>query len=320
MLIILYYLFRRTAPRLTYEALQKALTKYADQYETNKGCEMVEPTKTLRQNEIDSIAQAFENNLENQWLTFNNNPNISLSGSKEEEKEEDFFLNMCLKTALSYGNVLVLRDKEKDNQLLGVAALANPGHPFKDMHFFRGMGFKKPSFVNKKAKKEGWEDAVNVKFDALVNQSEKFHHQHFKNQKHWYLQILGVVQDAQGKGVGKKLLDCCFALAHESGHPLYLECNDDNVPYYEKRGFRKLGDIRCIPKPKKKLKNRLLLEFEEFNLNGMIWESGNNEKNQIIAISSPSSLSLSKSQLSSSYDDEKQEDGSDQSFDEIEKK
>ncbi len=55
---------------------------------------------------------------------------------------------------------------------------------------------------------------------------------------HWYVAVLGVAPAAQGRGVGRALLDDVFARAEADGVPVYLETtNPDNVPLYEHLGF-----------------------------------------------------------------------------------
>ena len=55
---------------------------------------------------------------------------------------------------------------------------------------------------------------------------------------HWYLWVLGVDPDAQGQGIGGRLLKPVLARADESGTACYLETEtESNVGFYERRGF-----------------------------------------------------------------------------------
>jgi RimJ/RimL family protein N-acetyltransferase len=57
--------------------------------------------------------------------------------------------------------------------------------------------------------------------------------------KHWYLCILGVAPEIRGTGVGSALMQPMLRRADEEGLPCYLETfAADNVPFYEKHGFR----------------------------------------------------------------------------------
>jgi len=56
---------------------------------------------------------------------------------------------------------------------------------------------------------------------------------------HWYLQVLGVNPDYQGRGFAGKLLRPMLARADKKGTPCYLETQlEKNVPFYEYFGFR----------------------------------------------------------------------------------
>lgn len=55
---------------------------------------------------------------------------------------------------------------------------------------------------------------------------------------HWYLQVIGVDPQFQGKGYAGKLLEPMLARIDEEGLPCYLETIDEhNVSFYEHFGF-----------------------------------------------------------------------------------
>ena len=55
----------------------------------------------------------------------------------------------------------------------------------------------------------------------------------------WYLEVVGVHPDAQGRGIGTHLLEPGLARADEEGLPCYLETpHPDNVRFYERLGFQ----------------------------------------------------------------------------------
>ncbi len=63
-------------------------------------------------------------------------------------------------------------------------------------------------------------------------------HARLMTRPHWYLWALGVVPEAQGKGIGGALLQPVLAQADAEGVPCYLETQtEDNVRFYERRGF-----------------------------------------------------------------------------------
>jgi predicted N-acetyltransferase YhbS len=61
---------------------------------------------------------------------------------------------------------------------------------------------------------------------------------------HWYLAVLGTDPPHQGKGVGAALMTPVLARCDAEGTGAYLESSKpDNVPYYERFGFRVTGQI-----------------------------------------------------------------------------
>ncbi len=61
---------------------------------------------------------------------------------------------------------------------------------------------------------------------------------------HWYLAVLGTDPPHQGKGVGSALIDPVLTRCDGEGFGAYLESSKpENVPYYERFGFRVTGQI-----------------------------------------------------------------------------
>ena len=55
---------------------------------------------------------------------------------------------------------------------------------------------------------------------------------------HWYLPWLGVHADAQGRGLGSRLLAQCLTVVDAARLPAYLESpNPRNISFYERHGF-----------------------------------------------------------------------------------
>lgn len=62
---------------------------------------------------------------------------------------------------------------------------------------------------------------------------------------HYYLQVLGVDPDAQGRGWGSQLLRKGLQTADAAGMPCYLETmNESNLAFYEHHAFRVSGELR----------------------------------------------------------------------------
>lgn len=65
------------------------------------------------------------------------------------------------------------------------------------------------------------------------------------HQPHYYLQVLGVAPEGQGRGWGTQLIRKGLAVADGAQMPCYLETmNDTNIPFYERHGFRLTGELK----------------------------------------------------------------------------
>lgn len=75
----------------------------------------------------------------------------------------------------------------------------------------------------------------------IMQQMMDFH----PHEPHWYLPLIGIDPQHQGRGLGGTLLDHALALADRDGVPAYLESsNPRNIGLYERHGFEQLGRIQ----------------------------------------------------------------------------
>jgi ribosomal protein S18 acetylase RimI-like enzyme len=71
----------------------------------------------------------------------------------------------------------------------------------------------------------------------------KIHAKHVP-EPHWYLLIVAVDPDLQGRGIGSALVEEGLARADQSDAPCYLETSETrNVPFYERYGFRVIEKV-----------------------------------------------------------------------------
>jgi ribosomal protein S18 acetylase RimI-like enzyme len=71
---------------------------------------------------------------------------------------------------------------------------------------------------------------------------------HHPKQEHAYLWFIGVTPDAQGHGIGGRLLAAGLAQVDARGLPAYLESSNlANVPLYRRHGFEVTGEIEPAP-------------------------------------------------------------------------
>jgi GNAT superfamily N-acetyltransferase len=80
--------------------------------------------------------------------------------------------------------------------------------------------------------------------DDLLGTFEKMEEWH-PDEPHWYLPIIGVEPNAQGRGLGGALLRHAVARCDREKVIAYLESsNPRNITLYERHGFECMGEIR----------------------------------------------------------------------------
>ncbi|HWE55319.1 MAG TPA: GNAT family N-acetyltransferase, partial [Acidimicrobiales bacterium] len=67
---------------------------------------------------------------------------------------------------------------------------------------------------------------------------------------HWYLGVIATLPEAQGRGLGAKLLAPVLEMCDREGWPAYLESsNARNLPFYFRHGWVQTGEIRVPDGP-----------------------------------------------------------------------
>ena len=70
------------------------------------------------------------------------------------------------------------------------------------------------------------------------------------NYPHWYLFLLGVKPEFQGRGVGSALLRPMLEKCNEERMPVYLDTgNEKNIAFYERQGVRVMNRIDLVRGP-----------------------------------------------------------------------
>ena len=83
---------------------------------------------------------------------------------------------------------------------------------------------------------------VERRADVAMGQLRTMHHDH-ADKPHWYVGILAVDPQHQGKGLGAKLCRAVSAMADKDGLPCYLECSGPrNRAIYTHLGY---GEVEC---------------------------------------------------------------------------
>lgn len=64
------------------------------------------------------------------------------------------------------------------------------------------------------------------------------------SEPHWYLPLIGVAPNRQGRGLGGRLLASVLARCDADGLPAYLEASSSRcIPLYRRYGFEPIGEI-----------------------------------------------------------------------------
>jgi GNAT superfamily N-acetyltransferase len=112
---------------------------------------------------------------------------------------------------------------ESDGRVTGVAVWDPPGYRPSPLQ----VGRFAVSVIRAMGKRATYGQALEETF-------ERFR----PKQPHWYLAHLGTDPDAQGTGVGTRLLRSRLDRCDARGEPAYLESSKHaNVPFYERFGF-----------------------------------------------------------------------------------
>jgi GNAT superfamily N-acetyltransferase len=74
--------------------------------------------------------------------------------------------------------------------------------------------------------------------------------EHHPEGTYWTLQLLAVDPERQGRGIGSRLIEPVLARCDLEQAPAYLEATTArSVPFYERHGFRTIGEIRVPDGP-----------------------------------------------------------------------
>ena len=85
--------------------------------------------------------------------------------------------------------------------------------------------------------------AAAERFLSALAAIDPYHHRDVPA-AHWYVMVVGVAPEEQGKGIGRALLQPIIERADTAGEPCYLEtAQPENVGFYERLGFRRVVDM-----------------------------------------------------------------------------
>jgi len=140
----------------------------------------------------------------------------------DEEDKNRVLTEVMVRFCLKYGKVLATSDN-----LEGVMAIAPHDKEMNTLRVILSGSFFLSMKISKEAKK------MEI-LSKAVEEAKKS----LNLDPHIHLLIMGVSQEFQGKGFGKKLLRALIEKAQTEKKSLYLETQkEENVTFYEKYGF-----------------------------------------------------------------------------------
>jgi ribosomal protein S18 acetylase RimI-like enzyme len=137
-----------------------------------------------------------------------------------------------LRYSMLYGQVHTMPD------LTGAACWLPPDQPFPTFWRMVRIGMLSLPF------RFGWQGFNRLQ--AADHVAEALHRTHAPGQ-HWYLWVIGVDPQHQGKGIAGQLMRPVFERADRDRFPCYLETHkDSNVRVYERYGFH-VAEQKSVP-------------------------------------------------------------------------
>ena len=150
-----------------------------------------------------------------------------------------------LSCAETYATVLEMRVVNNDGQMVTAAVCAayHPGSLEEGSTMKAGSDRYYYSLVSSGAvpvymDREYCGGDKAVRRFAALKQDSQWDKKREERGRMWYIGILGTHPSFQGKGYARRLLDVVAKWAKRDGVECYLECSLDNVPFYEKCGYR----------------------------------------------------------------------------------
>jgi len=165
-----------------------------------------------------TMGQAFETDPMVQWMS----PDAATRARFSRQ-----FTRVPLRYGLRYGRVT------ESNDAQAVSIWIPPERPLSMMGLIRCGMLAMPFQIGL---------APFSRFLSANKEMGRFHDEH-ASEPHWYLFAIGVSPKLQGRGLGTALIAEGLQRADQDGCPCYLETSSErNVPYYERFGFRVVGE------------------------------------------------------------------------------
>lgn len=171
---------------------------------------------------------------------FQDDPLVSFVAPNAEARRRWLPIMMSRHLALTEpeGHTYVARD-EATGEIVGAMGLFPPG---KSAPLGRSLVY----MAHVALRPNPWTPSIRHLLKSLVYMTE-WERMRVK-EPHWYVYLVGVRAEAQGRGAGRALMERALQLGRESGDPIYLETqNEKNLRFYRACGLEVIERIHPNP-------------------------------------------------------------------------
>jgi len=147
--------------------------------------------------------------------------------------------------SIHYGAVFGVRDLEDKAKILGCLCVFPPGSYEKlGLLSYNATLERMASIAPHYQRPQLYEQLTGARYAQFLQLMVVKHKEIMGSKKHWYVFLLGVRPEAQGKKIGKALLTFVASLADHDDLPVYIETvGDRNRSIYEYFGYTDI--VKC---------------------------------------------------------------------------
>ncbi|KAL3937812.1 MAG: hypothetical protein SGBAC_007159 [Bacillariaceae sp.] len=202
----------------------------------------------MTENDKAGLKEAFDSSPYLVWILKgdNNNKLLDKEDANDMTALTSYRMDFVIYLGETYGHII--KSVDNNDKFQGAVILLPPVSTF----LFQQAYMRKAILHNGMPPSCIWNDpSRKARYQAFGDAMTKHHREvmHDCMEDHWYILILGVAPSAQGKQVGTRLLQQAIHLANnnegddddDDNHkrkPIYLDCQNQHVSYYEKFGFQ----------------------------------------------------------------------------------
>ena len=195
--------------------------------------------RKLTEKDKAGIKEAFRNSADFVWIV-KDGEKLTEDDADDMAATTSYLVDFIIYLSENYG--YLIKSVDKDGNFQGILGLIPPVSSF----HYKAYNFAALSHLGTPPSCI-WNDVGRKARFHAFGETEKRHHEVMNDcvDSHYYLHMLAVAPSAQGKRVGTRLIQQAIHLAGDK--PLFLDCHNGNVAYYEKYGFKSLKNYPFQP-------------------------------------------------------------------------